>query len=218
MSQDTINFSYISQIFTMTMGVTLASTAISALAGLPLGYLLSVKNGKIANAMRSVTTAMTGIPPVVAGLCMYFIITRGGPLGGLRLLYTPPAMVLAQLIIVIPVIAATAYPAFMRAEQEIRETCAGLRIPKRKIFRLLLRECRPACVSSVMTGFGRSISEVGAVMLVGGNIAGRTRVMTTAVLTETGRGNYAGAVLLGGFLLFVTIGLNLLAGRLRREK
>ena len=211
-----IQFSYIAQILLLTLCVTVSSTAVSALAGLPLGYALS-RSGRFAKPLQSLTSALTGIPPVVAGLCVYFLITRGGPLGGLRLLYSPPAMAAAQVILVLPLIAASAYPAFLRAGREMNETCAGLRLSRGKTFRLLLRECRFACVSAVMSGFGRAVSEVGAVMLVGGNIAGKTRVMTTALLTETSRGNYAQALLLGGLLLAVSILVNLLAGRLRGD-
>ena len=216
MNPDTINYPYISQILLMTMTVTLTSTTISVLVGFPLGYLLS-KNKKFMKPMRSLTSALTGLPPVVAGLCIYFLVTRNGPLGGFKLLYSPSAMVLAQILIVIPIVAASVYPAFLRVSQDISETCAGLRLSGRKTFGLLMRECRFACVSAVMSGFGRAISEVGAVMLVGGNIAGKTRVMTTAVLTETGRGNYAQAMLLGGLLLFISVAINLLAGRLRGD-
>ncbi|MCL1820205.1 MAG: ABC transporter permease [Oscillospiraceae bacterium] len=212
-----LNISYVVQILGLTVCVTLASTALSAMIGLPLGYLLSMSKTPVLRRMRSVISAMTGIPPVVAGLCIYFLLTRNGPLGGFRLLYSPFAMVMAQMVIVIPIIAAVAYPSFMKVRADIHETCLGLRLPKAKIFRLLLRECRTACVSAVMTGFGRAVSEVGAVMLVGGNIAGRTRVMTTAVLTETGRGNYANAMLLGGLLLTLSLALNLFAGRFRGE-
>jgi len=212
-----IEFSYIANILTLTLGVTLASTTISALVGLPLGYRLSKVGKKYMKPLRSITTAMTGIPPVVAGLCVYLLLTRNGPLGSFKLLYSPTAMVIAQLVIVIPIIAATAYPVFMRAEQEMKETCLGLRLSGGKIFRLMLRECRSGCVSSVMTGFGRAISEVGAVMIVGGNIAWKTRVMTTAVITETGRGNYAEAMILGGMLLVVSVTVNLLAGQMRGD-
>ena len=212
-----IEFSYIIQIIALTLCVTLASTGISAAAGFPLGYALSKGGKRIMKPLRSLTSAMTGIPPVVAGLCVYFLVTRNGPLGGYKLLYSPAAMVLAQIIIVLPIIAAVLYPAFMKTGQEIRETCLGLRLSGRKSLMLLLRECRAASVSAVMSGYGRAISEVGAVMIVGGNIAWKTRVMTTAVVTETGRGNYTEAMLLGGILLAMSISINLLAGRLRDD-
>ncbi|MCL2433980.1 MAG: ABC transporter permease, partial [Clostridia bacterium] len=180
--------------------------------------ILLSRGKKFLKPLRSLVTAFTGLPPVVAGLCVYFLITRNGPLGRFKLLYSPPAMIIAQVIIVLPVITAAVYPAFLRASEDMRETCAGLRLSKYKTFFLLLRECRFAGVSAVMTGYGRAISEVGAVKLVGGNIAGKTRVMTTAVLTETGRGNYATAMLLGGLLLGVSLCINLLAGKLRGER
>jgi len=212
-----VQVSYIVQILLLTLGVTLTSTAVSMVIGLPLGYRLSKVGRKYAKLLRSAATAMTGIPPVVAGLCIYFLLTRNGPLGDLKLLYSPAAMVMAQLLIVIPIIAATVYPVFMKADREMRETCLGLRLKRGKIFRLILLECRAGCVSSVMTGFGRAISEVGAVMIVGGNIAWKTRVMTTAVITETGRGNYANAMMLGGLLLLVSVAVNMLAGRMRGD-
>jgi len=212
-----IEFNYVVQILLLTLAVTIASTAVSAAGGLPLGYLIAKSSKKAVRPVRSIMTAMTGIPPVVAGLCIYFLLTRNGPFGSFRLLYSPTAMVLAQIIIVLPIIAAISYPAIMKVNSEISETCAGLRLSPQKTFRLLLSESRSACVGAVMSGFGRAISEVGAVMIVGGNIAWKTRVMTTALLTETGRGNYATAMLLGGLLLVVAISVNLAAGKLRGD-
>lgn len=213
-----IELNYVAQILLLTLAVTLTSTAISTVGGLPLGYLIAKGRKKAIKPIRSIVTAMTGIPPVVAGLCIYFLLTRNGPFGGFKLLYSPTAMVLAQIIIVLPIIAAIAYPAIMKVDSEISETCTGLRLSTGKTFGLLLSESRPACVGAIMSGFGRAISEVGAVMMVGGNIAWKTRVMTTALLTETGRGNYATAMLLGGVLLLVSISVNLLAGKLRDDK
>jgi tungstate transport system permease protein len=209
--------SYIFQIITLTLFVTVISTTISTVVGLPLGYLISKSNNKIVKVLRSITTAMTGLPPVVAGLCVYFLVTRNGPLGGFRWLYSPIAMIFAQLLIVLPIIIAFSYPAFLKTREEIRETCVGLRLSPRKTFILMLRECRYVCVSAVMLGFGRAISEVGAVMLVGGNIEGKTRVMTTAILTETNQGNYEQAMILGGTLLLISITINILAQRMKES-
>lgn len=208
---------YLLQIIALTLLVTVISTTISTLLGLPLGYLLSKGNKKYMKILQSITTALTGLPPVVAGLCIYFLITRNGPIGGFRLLYSPVAMIIAQLLIVLPIIAAFSYPAFLKTREEIKETCAGLRLSPAMTFRLMLKECRFACVSAIMSGFGRAISEVGAVMIVGGNIEGKTRVMTTAILTETNQGNYNQAMILGGLLLLISISINILAQRLKES-
>lgn len=208
---------YIFQIITLTLFVTIISTAISTVVGLPLGYLISKSNNKFVEILRSLTTAMTGLPPVVAGLCIYFLITRNGPLGTFRWLYSPIAMILAQLLIVLPIIIAFTYPVFLKTREEIKETCVGLRLSPQKTFKLMLRECRYVCVSAIMLGFGRAISEVGAVMLVGGNIEGKTRVMTTAILTETNQGNYEQAMILGGTLLLISITINILAQKLKES-
>lgn len=207
--------SYLLQIIGLTLFVSAVSTIISTILGLPLGYLLSRNNSKSIRFFQSITTAMTGFPPVVAGLCIYFLITRNGPLGSLKLLYSPNAMIIAQILIVLPIITAFAYPSFIRVRQELTETCIGLRLPPKKTFILMLKECRFALVSAVMSGFGRAISEVGAVMMVGGNIAGKTRVMTTAIMTETSKGDYEKALILGAILLLVSIAINLFASRFR---
>lgn len=202
----------------LTLFVTLISTLISTVLGLPFGYFLTSTKAKYKKILQSITTALTGLPPVVAGLCIYFLLTRYGPFGGFRLLYSPAAMIIAQILIVTPIIAAFSYPAFLKASNQMNETFIGLRLSKKQIFKILLVECKMALISAVMAGFGRAISEVGAVMMVGGNIEGKTRVMTTAIVTQTSQGNYNDAIILGVLLLVLSISINLLVGWLRREK
>lgn len=210
--------SYIIQIIILTLSVTFVSTSISALFGIPLGYLLSKGDKQYKKVLQSITTALTGLPPVVAGLCIYFLLTRNGLFGSFRLLYSPVAMIIAQVLIVLPIIAAFSYPVFLKKREEMEETCTGLRLKSGKTFKLLLKECRFVLVSAIMMGFGRAISEVGAVMMVGGNIDGKTRVMTTAIITETNQGNYKQAIILGGILLLIALVVNLLAQRFKESK
>jgi tungstate transport system permease protein len=209
--------SNIFDIIILTLFVTILSTSISTILGIPLGYILSKSDKKYKIILQSITTALTGLPPVVAGLCIYFLLTRNGPLGNFRLLYSPSAMVIAQILIVLPIIAAFSYPIFLKTKEEMFETCVGLRLSSKKTFLLLLKECRFVLVSAVMMGFGRAISEVGAVMMVGGNIDGKTRVITTAILTQTNQGNYNQAIILGGVLLLIAITVNLLAQKYKES-
>lgn len=201
----------------LTLLVTVTSTFVSTVLGVPAGYFLASTKSKYKNMLQSIANALTGLPPVVAGLLIYFLLTRDGPLGSFGLLYSPPAIVIAQILIVTPIIAAFSYPAFLKTGLQMNETFAGLQITGRLRFLILLKECKTALISAVMAGFGRAVSEVGAVMIVGGNIEGRTRVMTTAIITQTGQGNYNDAIALGGILLILSITINLLIGCLRRK-
>jgi tungstate transport system permease protein len=205
------------EILLLTLFVTILSTGISALLGLPTAYILAMKNNPITNFFRSITTAMTGLPPVVAGLLIYFLLTRNGPLGALSLLYSPIAMIIAQVLIVFPIITAILYPTFIKTYMDTKETFVGLQLSQKTVFFLMMRECRFAIISAFMMGFGRATSEVGAVFMVGGNIDGKTRVMTTAILTQTNQGNYMDAIILGGILLFISITINLLVRKLKEN-
>ena len=205
------------EIIVLTLIVTSLSTFISALFGLPLAYILVAKNTAITRFFKTVITVLTGLPPVVAGLLIYFLLTRNGPLGSFKLLYSPIAMIIAQIIIVLPIITSFILPIFLKNHNEINETSKGLNLSKKTIFFLTLNECKFAIISAVMVGFGRATSEVGAVFIVGGNIFSKTRVMTTAILTQTNQGNYLDAVILGGILLAISFSINLLVRKFKEN-
>ena len=192
----------------LTLVVTVLSTVLSALLAIPAGVAVGSINFKGKKLLTRVIFTFMGLPPVVAGLTVYLLLSRKGPLGSFRLLFTPSAMVIAQLLIVIPVIAGMTIMVIQQKGEIIIETCKGLGFNRYKTCRLLLHESRYSVISAIMAGFGRAISEVGAVMLVGGNIQYHTRVITTAIVLETGKGNYDTAMALGLILLAISFSIN----------
>lgn len=195
-------------IIIITLIVTIVSTFISVLFGVSLGVILGTKEFKCKKIMLRLIYTLMGIPPVVVGLVVYLFLSRKGPLGSFGLLFTPTAMVIAQIIIIVPIITGLTIGAVKLKVKDIEETCRGLGISKVKTLLLLLYECKYPIGSAVISGYGRAISEVGAVMLVGGNIANHTRVMTTAIVLETGKGNYDIALALGIILLLISFLIN----------
>ena len=195
-------------IITLTLIVTILSTVISSIIGVSLGVVLGSKEFCGKKLLIRLINTFMGVPPVVAGLVVYLFLSRKGPLGSLGLLFTPVAMVIAQVIIIVPIIIGLTIGAVKLKTKTIEETCRGLGIGKMKTLLLVLYECRYPIGSAIISGYGRAISEVGAVMLVGGNIAYHTRVMTTAIVLETGKGNYDTALALGIILLFISFIIN----------
>lgn len=205
------------EIILLTLIVCTVSTISGALLGIPAGIILGMRGGRLWNTLRMLCTALVGIPPVLAGLAVYMMLRNGGMLSGMRLLFSPAAIVLAQIIIILPTIAASVFPAVRQKSAEISESLAGLNIRGLRRFFILLREYRPALITAILSGFGRAISEVGAVMLVGGNILHKTRVMTTAIVLETSKGNYAGAFILGAVLLLLSLAVNFITRKLAED-
>ena len=207
--------SEILQTASLSLTVSVASTLLATLFGLPLGIFLGLSSQKGIRIGRSIVSTFTGLPPVVVGLFVYILLSASGPLGNMRLLFTPAAMILAQIIIVLPIIAAVVFPAVNTVAEEISETCRGLNLPKGRIFKLLMAECRFVMLAAILQGFGRAISEVGAVMLVGGNIRFSTRVLTTAIVLETSKGEYTNSLTLAAILIGISLTINLFAGKYR---
>lgn len=205
-------------IILLTLKVTLLSSGIAALLGVPAGIIVGSRNffGK-GLIVRLVHTFM-GLPPVVAGLVTYIFLSRKGPLGSLNLLFTPTAMVIAQMLIVFPIIMGLSISAVKLKYKVVEETCMGLGLSRVHTLRLLLHECRYPILSAVLAGYGRAIAEVGAVMLVGGNIQYHTRVITTAIMLETGKGNYDKALALGIVLITMSFIINAIMYRIQEEK
>jgi len=206
------------QIIGVTLRMTLTSTAISCIIGIPLGVLLgkSYFHGK-AFVMRILYT-LTGMPPVVIGLIVFLLLSHQGPLGSWKLLFSVNAMIIAQCLLITPIMAGLAASVVGINAPRILETANGLRLPNRTKTRLLLLENRGPLVTVALTGFGRAIAEVGAVNLVGGNIQFKTRVLTTAIMLETSKGNFEFAIALGVILLTIAFIVNFAASFLKGDK
>jgi tungstate transport system permease protein len=198
-------------IVTLSLGVSLIAVLIAAVIGLPVGALLAITRFPGRQAVIAVLNALMGLPPVVVGLLIYLMLSRAGPLGSLGLLFTPTAMVIAQAVLIAPIIAALARQVIEDAWREYEDQLRSLGAGTLAATRTLLWDTRFALTTVVLAGFGRAAAEVGAVMIVGGNIDGVTRVMTTAIALETSKGDLPLALGLGMVLVAIVIGVNLLA-------
>ena len=203
------------QIIAVTLRMSSLSTLISTLIGVPLGILLGENDFKAKGLVTRVVTTLMGLPPVVAGLIVFLILSRSGPLGSLRLLYSVTAMVIAQVVLITPIIIGLTSNLVSLRAASINETCAGLGINGSKRLWYTLLECRIPFISTMLAGFGRAIAEVGAVQMVGGNIQFKTRVMTTAIMMQTNMGQFAFAIALGVVLLMLSFVINSLVYRVQ---
>lgn len=192
----------------LSLRVTLTAVAIACLIGLPLGAALAVLRLPGRGALVAVLNALMGLPPVVVGLIVYLMLSRSGPLGVLGLLYTPTAMIIAQAILVTPLVAALARQSLSDLNAEYGELFRSLQLTPLEQIRTLLWDGRYGLSTAALAGFGRAIAEVGAVIIVGGNIEHVTRVMTTAIALETSKGNLALALALGLILIALAIAVN----------
>jgi len=186
-------------------GALLLATALA----LPLAGLLALKPFPLRGAVVNVLHTCMGLPPVVVGLLVYLLLSRQGILGFLSLLYTPTAMVLAQTILALPIVASLAHAAIVGVDPVIRQAAITLGATPRQQAVAVIKEARYGIIAGVMAGLGRAIAEVGAVIIVGGNIAGYTRVMTTTIALETDKGNFQLAIVLGVILLAIALMLNI---------
>jgi tungstate transport system permease protein len=192
----------------LSLRVSLTAVALSCLAGLPLGATIAVSRFPGRRAVIVVLNALMGLPPVVVGLAVYLLLSRAGPLGSLGLLFTPTAMVIAQAILITPIIAALSLQVVADAWSEYREQLRSLGEGRFGAATTLLWDLRFSLVTIVLAGFGRAAAEVGAVIIVGGNIDGVTRVMTTAIALETSKGDLPLALGLGIVLVTIVLTLN----------
>ncbi|MCL7938718.1 ABC transporter permease [Halomonas sp. ATCH28] len=188
-------------IVALSLQVSLSAVLIAALIALPLGAALALWRFPGRGAVVVMLNALMGLPPVVAGLAVYLLLSRAGPLGEFGLLFTPGAMVIAQVILVLPIIAALTRQQVEELHDDYREQLASLGVSRLRRIPTLLWDARFGLTTVMLAGFGRASAEVGAVMIVGGNIDGVTRVMTTAIVLETGKGNLPLALGLGIVLL-----------------
>ena len=203
------------EIVSLSLAVSLGAVAIAGVLGLPLGALLGVTRFPGRGAVVVVLNALMGLPPVVVGLVVYLLLSRAGPLGPLGLLYTPEAMVIAQAILVTPIVAALTRQTIEDLQHEYDEQLRVLGIGTAGRVVTLLWDARYTLLTALLAGFGRAVAEVGAVIIVGGNINHLTRVMTTTIALETSKGNLALALGLGIILLAITVAVNALVSGLR---
>jgi len=192
----------------LSFKVSLAAVTLAALIGLPLGALVAVASFPGRGALTVVLNGMMGLPSVVVGVIVYLFLSRSGPFGSLGLLYSPPAMIAAQTVLVAPLMAALTRQIVEDAWREYASEFRSMHFSLRHSIVELLYDCRFSLVVVVLAGTGRSLSEVGAVMIVGGNIEGFTRVMTTAIALETAKGDLPLSLALGMVLLTVVLLLN----------
>ena len=202
----------------MTLRVTGGALLLAALIGLPLGAALGLRERvPAAGCLMPIIYTGMGLPPVVVGLFVYLLLSNQGPLGGLNWLFTPRAMIAAQTIIALPLMVGLTLTALRSLDPALKLQLRSLGATPRQLAVALLLEARLGVLAAVIAAFGGIISEVGAVMLVGGNIEGQTRVLTTAIVLETRRGNFALALALGIILLALAFAANYLFHRLSDE-
>ncbi len=192
-------------IILLSLFVSFTALIIASLLGFILGYYFAIYNFYFKKIILIIINSLMGIPPVVVGLIVYFIFASGGPLGILQLLYTPSAMIIAQTIIIFPIITSLSHEIFSKNWFEFKDQIRSLNIPFWGSVKLLFNHSYFLLITTLLSAFGRAISEVGAVMIVGGNIDHYTRVMTTAISLETRMGNLEYAMALGLILISITI-------------
>ena len=196
------------EIVLLSLRVSLSATLLACLIGLPIGALVAISRFRGRSAVLIAINALMGLPPVVVGLLVYIHFSRSGPLGFLGLLYTPTAMIVAQTILIVPIVAALSRQTLEDLHAEYAEQFRSLCLGPMQTVAALLWDGRYALLTVGLAGFGRAVAEVGAVIIVGGNIDHLTRVMTTAIALETSQGDLPLALALGIVLLVIALGVN----------
>lgn len=206
------------QITAVSLQVSLVALLLATLAALPLGYAISASRSRVAGVATWLIHTATAFPTVVVGLTFYFLLSQSGPLGWMNLLYTRAAMTIGQFVLAVPIVTAVCLVALNRLGPEYRETVRTLGVPPAGALRLLLNEVRPAIFSGMLIAFARVFTELGAAIILGGNIRGATRTLTTVIALEYDRGDNARAMALGIVLVVVALTVNALAHRAVRER
>ncbi|MGE5218739.1 MAG: ABC transporter permease [Chloroflexota bacterium] len=202
----------------LSLKISGCATLISLLFGIPLGIALALANFPGRSLVAALVNTGMGLPPVVVGLFVSIFLWRSGPLGFLELIYSPTAMVMAQVIIALPIVGGLTMASFQSLNPKLSLQLLGIGASKPQLLWLLCREARLPLLAAVMAGFGGVISEVGASMMVGGNIRGQTRVLTTATVLETGKGNFDIAIALSLILLALTFAINFYLTRIQQRE
>lgn len=206
------------QITAVSLQVSLAALALATLIALPLGHAISASRSALAGVATWLIHTATAFPTVVVGLSLYFLLSQSGPLGWMHLLYTRTAMTIGQFVLALPIVTAVCLVALNRLGPEYRETVRTLGLPRWRAMGLLLTEVRPALFSGVLIAFARVFTELGAAIILGGNIRGATRTLTTVIALEYDRGDNARAIALSLVLVTVALAVNALAHRLVQER
>ena len=192
----------------LSLAVSLSAVALAAIVGLPLGALLALMRFPGRSTIVVLVNAFMGLPPVVVGLAVYLLLSRSGPLGSLGILFTPTAMIIAQAVLIVPIIAALTRQTIEDLWIEYRDELSAMDVGPLGRVTTLLWDARFSLLTALLAGFGRAAAEVGAVMIVGGNIDGFTRTMTTAIALETSKGNLPLALGLGIVLVVIVLAIN----------
>jgi tungstate transport system permease protein len=203
------------EIVALTLRVTGTALLLSTIAGVPLGALIGLAKFQGKNIVRAVLYTGMGLPPVVAGLVVYLMLSRSGPLGTLEWLFTPSAMIFAETLISLPMATGLTMTSVESVNPDLRRQVIALGATRGQTAFTILTESRIGVTAAIVAAFGSIISEVGAVMLVGGNIAGQTRVLTTAIVLDTRTGDFSLALALGAILLTITFVVNVALMRLQ---
>ena len=197
----------LAEIVGLSLYVSILAVVVATLIGVPLGAVVALMSFRGRSTVEIFLNALMGLPPVVVGLAVYLMLSRSGPLGVFGLLYTPTAMIIAQVVLVTPIIAALSRQVFEDLWGEYRDQLTSLGCTPFRAIPTLIQDGRFHLITAVLAGFGRATAEVGAVMMVGGNIDHVTRVMTTTIALEVSKGNLALALALGIILLLISIGI-----------
>lgn len=202
----------------VSLRVSLTAVVLASLLGVYLGFLMAVKDYWGKRFSVSLVNTLLALPTVVVGLIVYSFISRRGPLGILGLLFTPSAMIIGQFILATPIIIALTHSAVQGIDKRVRNTALTLGATESQSAWMVIKEARYAVLAAVITGFGRVIAEVGAAMMLGGNIKGSTRTMTTAIALETSKGEFGFGIALGIILLIIAFGINALLHYFQSKK
>lgn len=206
------------EIILTTLLMAFFSTGVSSLIGIPLGAFIGSHHFKGKKTILKILNTLMSLPPVVAGLIVFMLFRSVGPLGSFRIMFTVRIMIIAQVVLITPVIASLSAAAVGEKIGSLTETAKGIGLSPSKQLRLIISEFSSQFISIILMGFGRSIAEVGAVSLVGGNIQFKTRVMTTAILLEANRGDFRKALALGIILMLISLIVNFAAGSFGEKK
>lgn len=204
------------QIASLSLAVSGSATLLSTLVGVPLGALLHLRRRRSTRMLTLLVRTGMGLPPVVVGLLLTLFLWRTGPFGALRLLYTPPAMVVAQVLVALPVVAGFTQAALSLLDADLAEALRADGAGEWHVGSQLVLAAWPQVLVAIAAGFGRAISEVGASLMVGGNIVGETRILTTTIALETSKGDFALALALGFILILLALAVNAILGSVGR--
>ncbi len=202
----------------LSLQVSGTATILASLVGIPLGAFITLNEFPLKRLVKNVIFTLMGLPPVVAGLAVFLALSRAGPLGTFGLLFTPTAMVIAQFLLILPIVTGLTISATRAVDRSIIDTAVSLGAGRIHTAIITLNEARQALLVAVLAGFGRAIAEVGAVMIVGGDIQWSTRVLTTSIVLETRMGDFSQAIALGIILLALSFAINLVLNLIQGER